>query len=67
MRTAYWSRWNDHGDTSISLSIVSRIKTSLGDVVNVAVPWVRANSGFTLLFEALALAMIEREMPVNHV
>ena len=46
---------------------VPRITTSSGNVVNGAVPWARANSGFTLLFEALALAMIEREMPVNRV
>ena len=30
-------------------------------------PWARPGSGFTLLFEALALALIEREMPVNRV
>ena len=46
---------------------VPRIKTSTGKVVNVPVPWARPNSGFTLLFEALALAMIEREMSVNRV
>lgn len=46
---------------------VPRIKTSTGKVVNVEVPWARAGSGFTLLFEALALAMIEREMPVNRI
>lgn len=33
----------------------------------VDVPWARPGSGFTLLFEALAMAMIEREMPVNRV
>jgi hypothetical protein len=33
----------------------------------VEVPWARPGSGFTLLFEAMALAMIEREMPVNRV
>jgi transposase len=36
-------------------------------VVTVVVPWARPGSGFTLLFEALALALIEREMPVNRV
>jgi transposase len=36
-------------------------------VRNVDVPWARPGSGFTLLFEALAMAMIEREMPVNRV
>ena len=46
---------------------VPRIITSAGKVVTVVVPWARPGSGFTLLFEALALALIEREMPVNRV
>jgi hypothetical protein len=46
---------------------VPRIKTSDGRVETVAVPWARPNSGFTLLFEALAMALIEREMPVKRV
>ena len=46
---------------------VPRIKTPEGKVVTVAVPWARSGSGFTLLFEALALALIGREMPVNRV
>lgn len=46
---------------------VPRIKTPDGKVVTVPVPWARPGSGFTLLFEALALALIEREMPVKRV
>jgi transposase len=46
---------------------VPRITTSDGRVRNVDVPWARAGSGFTLLFEAFALALIEREMPVLRV
>lgn len=46
---------------------VPRIKTTDGKVVTVNVPWSRAGSGFTLLFEAFAMALIEREMPVNRV
>jgi len=46
---------------------VPRITTSDGKVRNVDVPWARPGSGFTLLFEALSMAMIEREMPVNRV
>jgi transposase len=46
---------------------VPRIKTSNGKVTTVAVPWARPGSGFTLLFEAFAMALIEREMPVNRV
>lgn len=41
---------------------VPRITTSEGKVRTVDVPWARAQSGFTLLFEAFALALIEREM-----
>lgn len=44
---------------------VPRIKGSAGGISNVSVPWAREGSGFTLLFEAFALALIEREMPVN--
>ena len=46
---------------------VPRIKTSDGRVETVPVPWARPGSGFTLLFEALAMALIEREMPVKRV
>lgn len=46
---------------------VPRIITTGGKVRTVEVPWSRPNSGFTLLFEALALALIEREMPVSRV
>jgi len=46
---------------------VPRITTAEGKVRTVEVPWARPGSGFTLLFEAMALALIEREMPVNRV
>ncbi len=46
---------------------VPRITTTDGKVRTVEVPWARPGSGFTLLFEAMALALIEREMPVNRV
>jgi transposase len=62
-----WQHLNFFEHTCYLHCAVPRITTSSGKVVNVAVPWARANSGFTLLFEALALAMIEREMPVNRV
>jgi transposase len=44
---------------------VPRIKNEAGRVHLVQVPWARPNSGFTLLFEAFAMALIENEMPVN--
>lgn len=46
---------------------VPRISASDGKVRSANVPWARAGSGFTLLFEAFALALIEREMPINRV
>lgn len=46
---------------------VPRITTSEGKVRTIDVPWARAHSGFTLLFEAFALALIEREMPIARV
>ena len=33
----------------------------------VEVPWARSGSGFTLLFEAYSLCLVEQEMPVNKV
>lgn len=44
---------------------VPRIHTSEGTVSTVTVPWARPGSGFTLLFEAFAMLLIESEMPVS--
>lgn len=46
---------------------VPRIKTSTGQVKVVETPWARPGSGFTLLFEAYMMALIESEMPVNKI
>lgn len=46
---------------------VPRIKSIDGKVKTVQVPWARPESGFTLMFEALVMAMIEREMPINRI
>ena len=46
---------------------VPRITTKEGKVRTVDVPWYRPGTGFTLLFEAMALALIEREMHGNRV
>ena len=46
---------------------VPRIKTSNGQVKLVETPWSRPSSGFTLLFEAYVMALIESEMPINKV
>lgn len=39
-----------------------RIKTETRNFITATVPWARSGSGFTLLFGAFALALIEREM-----
>lgn len=46
---------------------VPRILMSNGKVRMVEVPWARPGSGFTLLFEAYAMKLIESEMPVSSV
>jgi transposase len=46
---------------------VPRIASTDCKVRSVDIPWVRPRSGITLLFEALALAFIKREVPVNRV
>jgi transposase len=44
---------------------VPRIRTSEGKVETVQVPWARPNSGFTMLYEAFSMLLIESEMPVK--
>ena len=44
---------------------VPRIRTPDGKVKQVSVPWARAGSGFTLMFEAFSMLLVESEMPVN--
>ena len=46
---------------------VPRITSKDGKVKTVQVPWARPGSGFTLLFEAFSMMLIEYEMPVNKV
>ena len=46
---------------------VPRLKTDASSIEMVKVPWARSNSGFTMLFEAFAMALIEEETPVNSV
>ncbi len=44
---------------------VPRVKDTDGSITTQAVPWARKGSGFTLLFEAFSMLLIESEMPVN--
>jgi transposase len=62
-----WRHLNFFEHTCLLHCSVPRIRTSEGKVRLIDVPWARKNSGFTLLFEALSMALIEKEMPVNKV
>lgn len=44
---------------------VPKVKQSDGKIKTIEVPWARKSSGFTLLFEAFSMLLIENEMPVN--
>lgn len=44
---------------------VPRVKQANGKIKTHPVPWARKGSGFTLLFEAFSMLLIENEMPVN--
>jgi transposase len=46
---------------------VPRLIAEDGKIAQVEVPWARAGSGFTLLFEAFSMLLIEQEMPINKV
>ena len=46
---------------------VPRIRTGEHTIEMVSVPWARQQSGFTLLFEAYQMLLIEEEMPVSNV
>ena len=60
-----WCHLNFFEHTCYLHCKVPRIKSPDGKVKTVAVPWARKGSGFTLLFEAFSMALIERGMPVN--
>jgi transposase len=46
---------------------VPRLQDGSGKVYHLEVPWARAGSGFTLMFEAYAMLLIAYEMPVCNV
>jgi len=46
---------------------VARVKYGNHKICMVEVPWAHPNSGFTLLFEAYTMLLIEEEMPVSSV
>jgi transposase len=60
-----WQHLNFFEHTCYLHAKVPRIIDKDGKVVQVSVPWARPQSGFTLLFEAFSMCLIESEMPVN--
>lgn len=46
---------------------IPRVKQTDGHIQTQTVPWARKGSGFTLLFEAFSMLLIENEMPINKV
>lgn len=62
-----WQHLNFFEHTCFLHCDVPRIKGTDGKVKTVPVPWARPESGFTLMFEAMVMALIEREMPINRV
>ena len=62
-----WQHLNFFQHSCFLHARVPRVKNSEGEIHQVSVPWARPGSGFTLLFEAYAMLLIEREMPVNKV
>jgi transposase len=60
-----WQHLNFFQHTCILHADVPRVRTAEGNVVSVEVPWARAGSSFTLLFEAFSMLLIESEMPIN--
>jgi len=64
-KSKIWQHLDFFQHTCFLHARVPRIKTTSGSIKLVDVPWARPNSGFTLLFEAFAMTLIESEMPIN--
>ncbi len=62
-----WEHLNFFQHRCFLHSRVPRVKQDDGSVKLQSVPWARPQSGFTLLFEAYIMSLIENEMPVNKV
>lgn len=62
-----WRHLNFFEHTCYIHCKVPRVTCSDGKVKQVDVPWARKGSGFTMLFEAYSMMLIEYEMPVNRV
>ena len=70
-RTAYdtverkWQHLNFFQHKCFLHARVPRVKQGDGKIVTQSVPWARSGSGFTLLFEAFSMLLVESEMPMS--
>ncbi len=62
-----WQDLNFFEDECYIEARVPRVKDKNNKVHRIQVPWARSGSGFTLLFEAYSMLLIEQEMPMNKV
>lgn len=60
-----WQHLNFFEHKCFIQASVPRVKQKDGKVITQSVPWARKGSGFTLLFEAYSMLLIENEMPVK--
>ena len=60
-----WQHLNFFQHTCFLHARVPQVQTSEGSTRMVNVSWARPGSGFTLLFEAFSMLLIESEMPVS--
>ena len=60
-----WQHLSFFEHTCLIHARVPRIVSSDDKVRTIPVPWARKNSGFTLLYEAYSMLLIESEMPVK--
>ena len=60
-----WQHLNFFQHTCYLHAKVPKLKQSNGKIKTQAIPWAIKGSGFTLLFEAFSMLLIETEMPVS--
>ncbi len=62
-----WQLMNFFECKSFIHARIPRTESKTDGIKTVPVPWARPGSGFTLMFEAFSMLLIEKEMPINSV
>jgi len=62
-----WQHLNFFEHECFIVARVPRVQDKEHNIQIIQVPWARPGSGFTMLFEAFAMLLIEQEMPVSKV